>query len=90
MPDKVPDSALVEQFISEDWEKLYGGKLEFVDDADETIRLTLEHIDKKRAALGLPEYDPTRFGRSGDDRIHELEELPWAERQAALYGMPNR
>ncbi len=90
MPDRVADSTLVEKYLSEGWESLYGGKLEFVNDVDEMIRRTLEHIDKKRAALGLPEYDPARFGRSGDARIRELEELPLAERQAALYGMPNR
>jgi hypothetical protein len=60
-----------------------------VQDPHEMIRRTLEHIDKKRAALGLPEYDPERFGRSGDARMEELEQLPLAERQAALYGMPS-
>jgi anaerobic carbon-monoxide dehydrogenase catalytic subunit len=87
MPDKVADSEIVANFISSGWEKLYGGKLEFVPDPDEMIRRTLEHIDKKRAALGLPEYDPERFGRSGDERMMELEALPLMERRAALYGM---
>ncbi|MFO7625535.1 MAG: anaerobic carbon-monoxide dehydrogenase catalytic subunit [Anaerolineales bacterium] len=87
MPDKVSDSDIVANYISSGWEKLYGGKLEFVPDPDEMIRLTLEHIDKKRAALGLPEYDPERFGRSGDERMMELEALPLEERRAALYGM---
>jgi carbon-monoxide dehydrogenase catalytic subunit len=89
MPDKVTDSDVVLRYISEGWEELYGGKLEFVQDPHEMIRRTLEHIDKKRAALGLPEYDPERFGRSGDARMEELEQLPLAERQAALYGMPS-
>jgi carbon-monoxide dehydrogenase catalytic subunit len=87
MPDKVSDSDLVLNYISSGWEKLYGGKLEFIPDPDEMIRLTLEHIDKKRAALGLPEYDPKRFGRSGDERMMKLEALPLEERRAALYGM---
>ncbi|RME46907.1 MAG: anaerobic carbon-monoxide dehydrogenase catalytic subunit [Caldilineae bacterium] len=86
MPDRVSDSDLVLRYISEEWEKLYGGKLEFINDPDEMIRRTLEHIDKKRAALNLPPYDPTRFGRSGDARILQLESLPLPERQAALYG----
>ncbi len=86
MPDRVSDSDLVSKFISEGWEKLYGGKMEFIADPDEMIRRTLEHIDKKRAALKLPEYDPTRFGKSGDSRMLEIEALPLAERQAALYG----
>ena len=76
MPDRVADSDIVLRYISEGWEKIYGGKLEFVKDPDEMIRATLEHIDKKRAALGLPAYDPERFGQSGDDRMVELEELP--------------
>jgi len=88
MPDRVDDSDRVLRYISEGWEKLYGGKMEFVADPDEMIRRTLAHIDKKRAALNLPAYDPARFGRSGDQRMLELEELPLAERQAALYGVP--
>jgi carbon-monoxide dehydrogenase catalytic subunit len=88
MPNRVSDSDLVLRYISEGWEELYGGKLEFIADPDEMVRKTLEHIDKKRAALKLPEYDPTRFGRSGDTRILELETLPLSERQAALYGVP--
>jgi len=87
MPDRVSDSDLILRYISEGWEKLYGGKMEFVADPDEMIRRTLEHIDKKRAALGLPEYDPNRFGKSGDRRVLELESLPLSERVKALYGV---
>jgi carbon-monoxide dehydrogenase catalytic subunit len=87
MPDRVSDSDIVLKYIStEGWEKLYGGKLEFVNDTDEMIRRTLEHIDKKRAALGLPVYDPARFGRSGDARMLEYEQLPIAERRQKIYG----
>jgi carbon-monoxide dehydrogenase catalytic subunit len=86
MPDRVSDSDIVLKYISEGWEKLYGGKLEFIADPDEMIRRTLAHIDKKRAALGLPEYDASRFGRSGDAIMLNLEELPLAERRAAIYG----
>jgi hypothetical protein len=87
MPDRVSDSDLVLKYISEGWEKNYGGKLEFIPDPQEMIRKTLEHIDKKRAALGLPEYDPTRFGRSGDARMLQLETLPLAEKRKAVYGL---
>jgi carbon-monoxide dehydrogenase catalytic subunit len=92
MEDKVSNSTLVANFISEGWEERYGGKLEFIDDPDEMIRRTLDHIDKKRAALGLPAYDPANFGRSGDARMRELDldDLPLAERQAALYGAPSK
>jgi carbon-monoxide dehydrogenase catalytic subunit len=87
MPDRVSDSDIVLKYISEGWEKLYGGKMEFISDPDEMIRRTLAHIDKKRAALGLPEYRPDRFGKSGDWRIKELEQLPLDERVNALYGI---
>jgi anaerobic carbon-monoxide dehydrogenase catalytic subunit len=86
MPDRVSDSDLVSNFISEGWEKLYGGKMEFVPDLDEMIRRTLEHIDKKRAELGLPVYDATRFGRSGDARMQQLEQMPFEQRRQAIYG----
>jgi hypothetical protein len=86
MPDRIEDSNLVEQYLSKGWEEIYGGKLEFIADPDEMIRLSLEHIDKKRAALGLPVYDPAKFGRSGDARMLELEHLPLAERREAVYG----
>jgi carbon-monoxide dehydrogenase catalytic subunit len=87
MPDRVSDSDLVLKYLSEGWENLYGGKLEFINDPDEMIRRTLEHIDKKRAALKLPVYDASRFGRSGDHRMLDLEALPLAQRRKALYGM---
>jgi carbon-monoxide dehydrogenase catalytic subunit len=87
MPDKMADSDLVSHLISEGWEELYGGKMEFIADPDVMIAKTLEHIDKKRAALGLPEWQPDKYGRSGDARMVEMEELPWEERREALYGV---
>lgn len=87
MPDKVSDSDLVLHYLSEGWQEIYGGKMEFVADPNEMIQRTLDHIDKKRAALGLPAYDPARFGRSGDSRVRELEQLPLNERRTALYGV---
>ena len=86
MPDRVTDSDIVLRYISSGWEKLYGGKLEFLEDPDVMIRSTLEHIDKKRADLGLVEYDPAKFGQSGDDEMLALNELPLEERRAAIYG----
>ena len=84
--DKVPESVLVADHMSSGWNEMYGGKLEFVDDVDEMIARTIDHIDAKRAALGLPEYNPARFGMSGDARVEELEALPLRERMSALYG----
>ncbi|MDX1435428.1 MAG: anaerobic carbon-monoxide dehydrogenase catalytic subunit [Anaerolineales bacterium] len=88
MPDRVADSDLVLNYISEGWEDLYGGKLEFIADPDDMIAATLEHIDKKREALGLPAYNPEQFGRSGDARTLELEQLGLEERREAIYGLP--
>ncbi|MEP7133394.1 MAG: anaerobic carbon-monoxide dehydrogenase catalytic subunit [Chloroflexota bacterium] len=87
MPDRVNDSDAVLKYISEGWEKIYGGKLEFIPNPDEMIRKTLEHIDKKRAALGLAEYDSNKFGRSGDTKMNELEKLPLAQKREAIYGV---
>ena len=86
MPDRVSDSDIVLHYISSGWEKLYGGKLEFKEDPDDMIRSTLEHIDKKRAELGLVEYDPTKFGQSGDAEMLTLNELSLEDRRTAIYG----
>ncbi len=88
MPDRVSDSDVVSNLISAGWEEKYGGKLEFIPDPEEMIAATLDHIDKKRAALGLPEYDPTKFGQSGDAQMLELEALPLSEKRKAIYGLP--
>jgi carbon-monoxide dehydrogenase catalytic subunit len=87
MADRMADSTIVSNYISQGWEELYGGKMEFVPDPDEMVRLTLAHIDAKRDALGLPEYKPERFGRSGDARMVELEALPIGQRRQAIYGV---
>jgi carbon-monoxide dehydrogenase catalytic subunit len=87
MPDRIADSTIVSEYISKGWEEIYGGKLEFEGDPDEMIRKTLEHIDKKRADLGLPEYDASKFGRSGDARMLEMEDLPLDQRRKAIYGV---
>jgi carbon-monoxide dehydrogenase catalytic subunit len=84
----VEGSTVVTDILSKGWEAKVGGKIEFVVEPEEMVRRILEHIDKKRAALKLPEWDPKRFGRSGDARIHELEELSPEARAEALYGAP--
>jgi carbon-monoxide dehydrogenase catalytic subunit len=77
---------IVNDYINEGWEKKVGGRLEFCNDGEEIVRRSLAHIDKKRADLGLPEYDPTQWGKSGDWRIDELMELSLPERIEAAYG----
>jgi anaerobic carbon-monoxide dehydrogenase catalytic subunit len=76
----VAGSEEVIKLISEGWEAKVGGKLEFILDPEEMVRKTLEHIDKKRAELGLAEYDPNRFGESGDTPLAEFFAAPPEER----------
>jgi carbon-monoxide dehydrogenase catalytic subunit len=64
----VEGSEVVTELISRGWEKKVNGKLEFEPDPQKIVQKSLAHIDKKRAALGLPEYDAARFGQSGDRR----------------------
>jgi carbon-monoxide dehydrogenase catalytic subunit len=84
----VENSDEVTKIMSEGWEKIVGGKMEFVPDSAEIVRRSLAHIDAKRAALKLPPYDPAKFGKSGDWRMRELLKKPLEERVNALYGMP--
>ena len=81
----VANSPVVDRFISEGWEERIGGKLEFIADPEEAVRKALEHIDKKRAALGLVEYDPTRFGQSGDRLMLQFLEAMEAGLPVNLY-----
>jgi carbon-monoxide dehydrogenase catalytic subunit len=82
----VKGSEEVTHLISEGWWEKMGGRLEFISDPDEIVKKALAHIDERRAALKLPEYDASKWGKSGDERMLHLLELPFAERQAALYG----
>ncbi|HRW48115.1 MAG TPA: anaerobic carbon-monoxide dehydrogenase catalytic subunit [Caldilinea sp.] len=84
----VDGSDVVTRILSEGWEEKVGGKIEFVVEPDEIVARSLAHIDKKRAALGLPAYDPTKWGKSGDQRMEALLELPLDMQAEALYGMP--
>jgi carbon-monoxide dehydrogenase catalytic subunit len=87
MPDRMSDSDDVLNYMSAGWEQIYGGKMEFISDPDEIIRRALAHIDRKRAELGLPAFEPARFGRSGDVRMLEMEALPVSARREAIYGV---
>jgi len=81
----VAGSKKVVNFLSEGWEERVGGKLEFIADPEEAVRKALEHIDKKRAALGLAEYDPTRFGQSGDWLMRQFLEAMEAGKPVNIY-----
>jgi carbon-monoxide dehydrogenase catalytic subunit len=70
----------VTRLISEGWEKKVGGKMEFHKKWEDIVAHSLEHIDKKRADLGLAEYDPSRFGVSGDVALEAFFAVPQRER----------
>jgi carbon-monoxide dehydrogenase catalytic subunit len=76
----VEASEEVTRLISEGWEKKVGGKMEFYKDWKDIVAKSLEHIDKKRTALGLAEYDPKRFGQSGDAPLEAFFAVPPEER----------
>ena len=84
---------LLDQYVSpQDKGKIYAELVmvyskKGMSDPDKMIEATLAHIDAKRAALGLEEYDPAKFGRSGDTKMLELEELLLAEKRKAIYGV---
>lgn len=82
----VDGSEAVTDILSTVWEEKVGGKIEFVADPYEIVERTLAHIDKKRAALKLPAYDATKWGRSGDSRMGDLMALPIHELPEAMYG----
>jgi len=84
----IKGSQEVQRIISEGWRKKVGGRLEFITDPQEIVEAALTHIDERRAALKLPAYDPTKWGKSGDNRMNGLVELPIEERLEALYGVP--
>ena len=84
----VEGSEFVTELIGKGWEEKVGGRLEFVTDEKEILRRAIAHIDAKREALGLPEYDATKWGESGDARMEALLDLPLQERMQAIYGMP--
>ena len=82
----VSGSEEVLRIMTEVWEKKVGGKLEFIEDAEEIVKRSIEHIDKKRADLGLAEYDPSKWDQVGDSRMLEIVELSFEERLEAVYG----
>ncbi len=84
----VSGSETVQQIIGEGWREKVGGRLEFICDAEEIVQSALAHIDERREALGLPAYDPEKWGESGDARMNELMDLSFEARLEALYGQP--
>lgn len=86
----ISKSEVVTDILSKGWEEKVGGKIEFVVEPEEMVTRIIDHIDKKREALGLPAYEADKFGQSGDWRMEELEleDLSPEDRERALYGQP--
>ncbi len=55
-------SPTIQKIMSEGWEKMLGGKMEFIPGKEEMLAATLAHIDKKRDALKLRKYEKGKFG----------------------------
>jgi len=53
-PFPIQGSKVVTRFVTEDIEKLFGGKFAFEADPIKAARMMIDHIDAKRAALKLP------------------------------------
>ncbi|MHB0877915.1 MAG: anaerobic carbon-monoxide dehydrogenase catalytic subunit [Anaerolineae bacterium] len=76
----VSGSDEVVDIMTREWPEMVGGSLEFEPDIDALIDKALAHIDAKRAALGLEEYRPNRYGVSGDRALEEWLSLPAGQR----------
>ena len=72
LPSPVGGSPEVVDLMLNGWMKRFGGGIEFEPDIDELLRKAFKHIDAKREELGLSEYDPLRFGESGDRLMEEF------------------
>jgi len=73
----VAGSPEITEMISRGWENLVGGALEFEPDWRKIVEKALAYIDAKRAALKLPEYNPTRYAVS--DAYLPGDALPFEE-----------
>jgi carbon-monoxide dehydrogenase catalytic subunit len=83
----VAGSAETTEYISSGWEELVGGKLEFYTNYDVIYDKAIDHIDKKRAALKLDEYDPNRYAKS--DSYLPADALPDEEYKKVSYSAPS-
>jgi len=83
----VSGSQEVVDIMTKDWPEQLGGSLEFEPDYEKLVAKALAHIDERRAALGLEEYRPNRYGSSGDRALVEWESIP-ADRRSLYSRRP--
>ncbi|MCK5653665.1 MAG: anaerobic carbon-monoxide dehydrogenase catalytic subunit [Dehalococcoidia bacterium] len=60
----VAGSTEVTRIITEGWKEKVGAAYYFEPDHEKAVREALAHIDAKRAALKLEEYNPSRYAKS--------------------------
>ena len=72
LPSPVENSPEVVDIILNGWLERFGGGIDFEPDIDALIDKAFTALDRKREALGLPEWDPQRFGQSGDRLMEEM------------------
>ncbi|MBI2854498.1 MAG: anaerobic carbon-monoxide dehydrogenase catalytic subunit [Chloroflexi bacterium] len=81
----VAASPKVADLISKGWEEKVGGKLEFEPDWKKIVEKSLAHIDAKRKALKIADYDPMRFARSAT--YLPADYLPYEDYDKGLYSV---
>ncbi|MCX6013181.1 MAG: hypothetical protein NTV30_07195, partial [Chloroflexi bacterium] len=52
------------KLLAEDWNSVFGATWRFEPDWKKSVEQALAHIDSKRRALKIAEYDPTRYAKS--------------------------
>jgi carbon-monoxide dehydrogenase catalytic subunit len=60
----VAGSPEVTEMIDKNWREKVGASFYFEPDYGKAVKEAIEHIDAKRKALKLPDYDPTKFAKS--------------------------
>ena len=86
----VAGSEIVTELMAGGWKKAVGGQIIWEPDVEKLLAGAFGHIDAKRAELGLPAYDPTRFGESGDRQLQRALEQLGYEAAMGLYSAPDR
>jgi carbon-monoxide dehydrogenase catalytic subunit len=85
LPSPVEGSPEVKDLMLNGWMARFGGGIEFEPDTKALVKKALAQIDAKRVALALAEYDPKRFGASGDTLMNELVDGVPADEPVSIY-----
>lgn len=88
LPSPVANSPEVVDLMLNGWLKRFGGGIEFEPGVDALIGKALAAIDGKRQGLGLVEYDPERYGESGDRLMEEVLAKMEEGEPLSIYSVP--